>query len=354
MDIRSLTQKAKEVCKRTSDKTVKTAKSVFSLASKHRLPTAIIAGVCVMAMLMSMALIIRRDVEIYVDGELASSFTTLESGTEKWLSQADIEVFEGDKVETVKNTVRIERAFYVTVTADGVDTTFKTTACTVEQALKTAKVEISDTDEVSKSLTELVSADDKITVYRKTSKTVTKTKEIDYETIEKKTSKLYVGEKEVETKGEKGEKKLVYEIVYTDGEETDRKLVSEEIVKEPVDKVVLVGTKEVPKVQTSSTPSSYKKVYTMRATAYTYGDDGGNITATGIRPHRGVVAVDPNVIPLGTKLYIESSDGSYVYGTAVAADTGGAIKGNKIDLFLTSESEVRSFGRRTVNVYVIG
>lgn len=92
----------------------------------------------------------------------------------------------------------------------------------------------------------------------------------------------------------------------------------------------------------------------MKATAYTYGDDGGNKTATGIRPYRGVVAVDPNVIPLGTKLYIETSDGRYVYGNAVAADTGGAIKGNRIDIFLESEQECISFGRRTVNVYIVG
>ena len=91
----------------------------------------------------------------------------------------------------------------------------------------------------------------------------------------------------------------------------------------------------------------------MRASAYTYGEDGGNVTATGIRPYKGIVAVDPRVIPLGTKLYIETADGSYVYGTAVAADTGSAIKGNKIDLFLESESACNRFGRRTVNVYVL-
>jgi len=68
---------------------------------------------------------------------------------------------------------------------------------------------------------------------------------------------------------------------------------------------------------------------------------------------RGVVAVDPKVIPLGTKLYIESPDGSYVYGCAVAGDTGGAIKGNRIDLFMDTYSECMQFGRRTMNVYIL-
>ena len=72
-----------------------------------------------------------------------------------------------------------------------------------------------------------------------------------------------------------------------------------------------------------------------------------------MRAQRGVVAVDPRVIPLGTRLYIETADGSYIYGNAVAGDTGGAIKGNKIDLFMNSYSECMQFGRRTVNVYIL-
>ena len=67
----------------------------------------------------------------------------------------------------------------------------------------------------------------------------------------------------------------------------------------------------------------------------------------------GVVAVDPSVIPLGTKLYIEAVDGSWTYGYAVAGDTGGAIKGNRIDLFFNSNAEAMSFGRRQAKVYVL-
>ena len=67
----------------------------------------------------------------------------------------------------------------------------------------------------------------------------------------------------------------------------------------------------------------------------------------------GVIAVDPRVIPLGTKLYIESPDGSYTYGEAIAEDTGGAIKGNKIDLFFPSYEECMRFGRRTMTVYIL-
>jgi 3D (Asp-Asp-Asp) domain-containing protein len=92
----------------------------------------------------------------------------------------------------------------------------------------------------------------------------------------------------------------------------------------------------------------YAEAITMEATAYLPTDGGGSgITASGIPATYGVVAVDPNVIPLGTRLYIPG------YGEAIAADTGGAIVGNKIDLCMESYGECMAFGRRDVLVYVL-
>ena len=92
----------------------------------------------------------------------------------------------------------------------------------------------------------------------------------------------------------------------------------------------------------------YRAVYTMHATAYLPSDGGGSgITATGMPARRGVVAVDPDVIPLGSRVYIPG------YGEAIAADTGGAIIGNSIDLCMESYDEAIQFGRRTVEVYLI-
>lgn len=93
------------------------------------------------------------------------------------------------------------------------------------------------------------------------------------------------------------------------------------------------------------------KIFEMEATAYT--DDKQSQgkwvgqTATGVKPQIGVVAVDPKVIPLGTKLYIDG------YGQAIAGDTGGAIKGNKIDLFLPNRGDCMRFGRQKVKVRVV-
>ncbi len=89
---------------------------------------------------------------------------------------------------------------------------------------------------------------------------------------------------------------------------------------------------------------------TVEATAYTAYDEGMSgqgITATGIKVHPGIVAVDPRVIPLGSVVYIEGM------GKFLAADTGGAIKGNKIDIYMTSRKEALKFGRRQVKVYIL-
>jgi 3D (Asp-Asp-Asp) domain-containing protein len=91
-------------------------------------------------------------------------------------------------------------------------------------------------------------------------------------------------------------------------------------------------------------PEPEPETVTFEATAYTW---TGNRTATGTWPSRGTVAVDPEVIPLGTNLYIEG------YGEAVAEDTGGAIKGQIIDLHMESEDECLQWGRRQVEVRVI-
>ena len=102
---------------------------------------------------------------------------------------------------------------------------------------------------------------------------------------------------------------------------------------------------------------SNARMITCEATAYTSAADecgkSDGITASGAMFEVGVVAVDPRVIPLGTKLYIESVDGKYVYGYCTALDTGGAIKGNKVDLAMNTKSECFQFGRRKVTVYIL-
>ena len=100
-------------------------------------------------------------------------------------------------------------------------------------------------------------------------------------------------------------------------------------------------------------PVNYEKLITGKATAYSPRD--GGFTATGKRAQVGYVAVDPDIIPYGTELYIITSDGSIVYGYAVAEDTGGFTKSGKIavDLFFNTYEECIEFGVRNVEIYVL-
>lgn len=99
---------------------------------------------------------------------------------------------------------------------------------------------------------------------------------------------------------------------------------------------------------------SFTKVYNMNTTAYNLFPGSTGYTASGTKARHGAVAVDPNVIPLGTELYIQSTDDWPSYGKAIAEDTGGAIKGNKLDVFYDSYNTVINFGRRETVVYILG
>ena len=134
-------------------------------------------------------------------------------------------------------------------------------------------------------------------------------------------------------------------------------MIGEKVIEEPTNEKIAYGTKEkvVPTVNVPSRGGNipYKSKMTMKSTAYSSSDKGvSGITASGMKATRdpngtSTVAVDPRVIPLGTKLYIEG------YGYAIACDTGSAIKGNKVDVYFNSVKECYSWGSRNVDVYIL-
>ncbi len=183
--------------------------------------------------------------------------------------------------------------------------------------------------------------------------------EIPFETAYVGSDSLYVGEEVTTQEGVNGVKKITTTNKIVDGKVTDVS-ISEEIVSEPVNEIVKIGTKEKPAVEEApvlgQTPTglNYSRVLTIDATAYCpcskcCGKWSNGVTATGLRAGYGVAAVDPRVIPLGTKLYVEG------YGYCVAGDTGGAIKGNRIDLCYESHSAALAsgFGHKATKVYVL-
>ena len=170
------------------------------------------------------------------------------------------------------------------------------------------------------------------------------------------------GKTKVVRQGKEGVAEKSYLVVYRDGKEVSRKYLNSKVITKPVNELIEYGTVAVLLTSRGDT-LRYKRCIEMRASAYdnsyastgkSPGHPGYGITASGMRTRPGVVAVDPRVIPLGSRLYIESmQNGVPSYGRAVAADTGGAIKGNKIDLFFKTSREVNNWGVRKVKVYVL-
>ena len=126
---------------------------------------------------------------------------------------------------------------------------------------------------------------------------------------------LSKGETKVDQEGKDGEKEITYELIYEDGKLVEKNLVSEKVIKNPTDKVIKKGTKE--EITVASRGSNSRQMSVV-ATAYAT----GTITSTGTKPKWGTIAVDPNVIPYGTKVYIPKFNMTFT-----AEDCGGAIKG---------------------------
>lgn len=230
--------------------------------------------------------------------------------------------------------------------------TFVTTQSTVGSFLEERKIQLSAWDEPNVSMNEVITQNMKIVVDKVEQRVKKETKTIKFTTKEVKDAKLEKGKKEVTTEGKPGKEEYQIVALYKngkllvkDGKPVQTKTLINKVA--PVMEVVKLGTKEPEKEEPATTSASGKlsgSAMSFESTAYT---SYGSKTATGTTPHKGTIAVDPNVIPLGTKLYIEG------YGYGVAEDTGGRIKGHIIDVYFSSEAECVKWGRRNVKVYIV-
>ena len=194
------------------------------------------------------------------------------------------------------------------------------------------------------------------------------TVEVPFETVYCDDPTLPLGEEKVLVAGKPGQAFCTANVSYVNGQETERSVYEQTVLVEPVSKVVAVGTGEkVGEVNDqpifgngvivlpSGEVLTYTKKDTFLATAYTHMDAGcDEYTANGTRVKWGVVAVDPEVIPYGTRMFIVSNDGKYVYGLSTAEDCGGAIINKRLDLYMPTLEEAFQFGRRNCTVYFLG
>lgn len=305
---------------------------------------------------------------------------TRSDNVEEVLEEHGLNVGEADKLNvsteqavTDNDDIVIKRGKKVTIKVGGQESVVTVTKADLTDALVEAGYIPGEYDVISSNGDTLADGDTiELVAVSHTEETVTEPISKGIEYVEDST--LIKGQEKVVDEGCDGTKEIKYKVVYNDGNEVSREVISETVTVEPKNKIIAQGTMTpTPEPQkttanetlnnTKSTVSDdggtvngykYSKKITMTATAYSTSasENGGyTVSAMGNPLKYGVVAVDPNVIPLGSKVYVTAADGSWTYGVASAEDTGGAIKGNKIDLCYPSNAT--AFGRRSCVVYVL-
>ncbi|WP_163192742.1 3D domain-containing protein [Clostridium thermarum] len=344
------------------EKLSKNLKRFFAIGSKSTFMLVLLIIACV-TVLYNM----RKNVTVIIDGE-ETNIITYTSSVEKTLERNNITVGPKDKIQPgldseVKDgdKIIIKRAVNVNVAVDGKTLQIATAESSIEDMLLAEGITVSDYDRVSPLKTQSITDGMNITITRVTSEIVKDVQTIDYVTEIRKDNNLASNVTKVVQEGEPGEREITTRVVYEDGKEVARTVINDAITKQPVQKVLLQGTLGVLNVSRGGEQVLYRKAIRVKATAYCpcyectgkhRTSNGYAITATGTIAKRdpngySTIAVDPNVIPLGTKVYVEG------YGFAIAEDVGGAIKGSKIDVYFDTHSEAMKWGVKYKNVYIL-
>ena len=304
----------------------------------------------------------------YVTDSNGAKQVILTSATDpaKVMSLSGIQPEEGDQVYYTAfsgnlATLNIERAFSVNIQADGQTYPVKMVYGTVADALQRAGITLEGDDYTEPALDRLVTAGTQIVVHRVDYQDRVETQAIPYDTEYVYTSLYFrnTGRTTTVQHGAEGQQTVTTRDRYVDGELENSIVVDSTTTVQPTNHVIKTYGAGAPVSPltgpdgTTNAPASYSKVLTGKATGY-YSKTGKGSSGLGLG--YGTVAVDPDVIPYGTKLYITSTDGKFVYGYAVATDTGIAVQKGQIlvDLFYETYAESVINGAIQVNVYVVG
>ncbi len=310
-----------------------------------------------------------KKVTIQIDQDSKAIWTT-SSTVGDVLAKTGIEVTEHDNISPglqeplgEDNSITVQKAFEVTLNDGGVEKKVWSTSTTVAGFLKRESIQLNDDDLLEGHAEDLIMPNSIVKVVRVEKVTDVVEEPANFAVETRNDPSLLKGREKVVQEGKKGKVSRKFEIVKENGKEVSRKLLEEKTITEPQKKIVAVGSKKVvasasPKrsgsvaVSRNNSGTSAGSEFYVTATAYTaYCNGCSGITRTGINlranPNLKVIAVDPNVIPLGSKVWVEG------YGYAIAGDTGGAIKGMKIDLHVPTKNDAYKFGRRQVKMKIV-
>ena len=317
---------------------------------------------CVVTLSMVMGVSSHSRVYTVTEGDTSRVVVTLSDAP--YLNLGGNDVLWVDAPAKEETPVEEDISWSVEISADGLSTLVQVTdkETTVMDAIHQAGVTVGELDMVSEDKEAAVTDGMLVQVDRVAYEEYTVTETISYKTTYRYSCVLSPGKTKVDRSGRNGEKEITYRKVIVNGEVVKTEKVDEEIIKNSRDQIILKGSSygtpisKTPsnvniKLDSKNQPVNYSRVIYGSCTAY----HGDSKTSTGRKPGVGVVAVDPREIPYGSILWIVSKDGSFVYGYAVAGDTGGFIHNSEtvVDLYMDSVVEMNTFGRRNLNVYVL-
>lgn len=332
--------------------------------------TVSIAVFCLVVLLAQVAF--ARNTYVITDGDQVKVHTTFASDPVKVLSEAGVLLDETDTytTQTVGNgtEITVRRGQLITVHCGGTAYPFCSYGETVGTLLDRLGIPSGSNFEASLPLNAQTYDGMEFTVNYVVRTEETYTVDIPFETVYREDPTLPEGAQEVLEEGKAGQMLCKTSVVYVDTQETQRDLLKETVLQEPVTQVIAVGTGESALAVATGVPIikdgiiitatgevlTYDKVMQFVSTAYT--DDNTcctDTTATGTKVRVGTVAVDPKVIPYGTRMFIVSNDGEYIYGIGTAEDCGGGIVGNRLDLYFVTKPECFQFGIRDCTVYFL-
>lgn len=293
------------------------------------------------------------------------------SSAQKMMLSNQYSVALADQKKNNDIAIKIEKWNSIKLNIRGKKINKDVPAGTVQDALAYLNIKLGENDSLNLKADTKLSDGLEIVVTNKEVKKVKEFQVINYRYITKDSDELYKGETRVESEGASGEKEVIFEETYINGKLTSKKETESKILSEAKDHVILNGTKQRESLlkpvaenitvdesegtitDTNGNVLHYSQVFTGSSTAYT--SEPGALCSTGRVARYGVVAVNPNIIPYGSILYIISDDG-IPYGYAVAGDTGGFIYSHPYtiaDLYFPSYDDCINYGRRNAHIYLL-
>ncbi|SHE43919.1 G5 domain-containing protein [Alkalibacter saccharofermentans] len=325
--------------------------------------------IALLTLAMSAAFIVFQTTErlaTIVDGEKTIEYTFRgEKSVKDALLENEISLGEMDEIsqpltDTLENgqEIRISRAKEITVTADGKEYVFFTAQRQVDKIISQLGLRLENLDMVypnpEDEIDEKFSGEIKIT--RVVEEVVTEEQPVKYSKVTRNNQTLDKGVVNTVQKGKDGLRSITEKVVYHDGEEYSRTVVEEKMEKEPVEEIQEVGTNVY--IATSRGQTRFDQTLYVVATAYCScsqctGPGNGTVTASGARTRANHTIAASTQFSFGTEFYIPHFRGNSNRGIFVVEDRGGAIKGNRIDIYFNTHEEAIRFGRRTLKVYVL-